>query len=189
MRFVPNIADNWFPATQGRVKDVVKMMGKQKKIMKDAKTIYTDTICSLHVYVPQIGYTLCRILMSMHSTNDPDKQLFMAVNERTYGSHTVVYTVHKDCMAEATSLIPSLNIVLETKFGARIWEWFTNTAKDASQGYVYNATTGRLKNMDEEDNDDESSIESEADNEFVIELSESFNISSQRNTEKARRCF
>ena len=31
MRFVPNIADNRFPTTQGRVKDVVKMMGKQKK--------------------------------------------------------------------------------------------------------------------------------------------------------------
>jgi hypothetical protein len=35
MRFISNIADNKFPATQGRVKDVVKMMGKQKKIMKD----------------------------------------------------------------------------------------------------------------------------------------------------------
>jgi hypothetical protein len=81
MCFVPNIADNRFPATQGRVKDVVKMMGKQKKIMKDAKTIYTDTICSLHFYVPQIGYTLCQILMSMRSTYEPETPLFMAVDE------------------------------------------------------------------------------------------------------------
>jgi hypothetical protein len=184
MRFVPNIADNRFPATQGRVKDVVKMMGKQKKIMKDAKTIYTYTICSLHFYVPQIGYTLCQILMSMRSTYEPETQLFMAVDERTYGSYAVAFTVHKDRMAEATSLIPILNIVMEAKFGVRIWEWFTDTAKDASQGYVYDPKTGRIRNKDEENEDDESSIESEADNEFVIELSESLNISSQRNTGK-----
>jgi hypothetical protein len=169
MRFVPNIADNQFPATQGRVKDVVKMMGKQKKIMKDAKTIYTDTICSLHLYVPQIGYTLCQIIMSMRSATDPGTQLFMAVDERTYGSYVVTFTVHKDRMAEATSLIPLLNIVMEAKFGARIWEWFTDTAKDSSQGYVYDAIAGRLKNRDEEDNN-ESSIESDAENAFVMEL-------------------
>jgi hypothetical protein len=184
MRFVPNIADNRFPATQGRVKDVVKMMGKQKKIVKDAKTIYTDTICGLHYYVPQIGYTLCQILMSMRSTHDPDTQLFMAVDERTYGSYAVAFTVHRDRMAEATSLIPLLNIVMEAKFGASIWEWFTDTAKDASQGYVYDAILGRLKNMDEEADDDESSIESEEDNDFVIELSESLNLSSAKSTEK-----
>jgi hypothetical protein len=184
MRFVPNIADNRFPATQGRVKDVVKMMGKQKKIMKDARTIYTDTICSLHYYVPQIGYTLCQILMSMRSANDPDTQLFMAVDERTYGSYAVAFTVHKDRMAEATSLIPLLNIVMEAKFGARIWEWFTDTAKDASQGFVYDAETGRIKNTDEDEDDDESSIESEEDNDFVLELSESLNISSAKQTEK-----
>jgi hypothetical protein len=184
MRFVPNIADNRFPATQGRVKDVVKMMGKQKKIMKDAKTIYTDTICSLHFYVPQIGYTLCQILMSMRSANDPDTQLFMAVDERTYGSYAVAFTVHKDRMAEATSLIPLLNIVMEAKFGPRIWEWFTDTAKDASQGYVYDSETGRIRNLDEEYEDDESSIESEADNEFVQELSESLNIASGKNNGK-----
>jgi hypothetical protein len=183
MHFVPNIADNRFPATQGRVKDVVKMMGKQKKIMKDAKTIYTDTICSLHFYVPQIGYTLCQILMSMRSATDPGTQLFMAVDERTYGSYAVAFTVHKDRMAEATLLIPLLNIVMEAKFGAGIWEWFTDTAKDASQGYVYDAIAGRLKNMDEEDND-ELSIESDAENAFVMEFSESLNISSEKNTEK-----
>jgi hypothetical protein len=181
MRFVPNTADNRFPSTQGRVKDVIKMMGKQKKLLKDAKVIYTDTICSLHYYVDQIGYTLCQILMSMRSANEPDMQLFMAVDERTFGSYAVAFTVHKDRMAEATALIPLLNIVMEAKFGPRIWEWFTDTAKDASQGYVYDQETGRLKNMDEEDDDDESSIESE-DNEFVLELSESLNISSAKNT-------
>jgi len=183
MRFVPNIADNRFPTTQGRVKDVVKMMGKQKKNMKDAKTIYTDTICGLHYSVPQIGYTLCQILMSMRSAHDPYTQLFMAVNKRTYGSYAVAFTVQKDCMVEATSLIPLLNIVMEAKFGARIWEWFTNMAKDASQGYEYNAETGRLKNMDEE-YDDESSIESKEDNGFVLELSERLHLSSEKSTDK-----
>jgi hypothetical protein len=183
MRFVPNVADNRFPATQSRVKDVVKMMGKQKKIIKDARIIYTDTISSLHFYVPQIGYTLCQILMSMRSANDRDTQLFMAVDERTYGSYAVSLTVHKDRLAEATSLAPLLNIILEAKFGHRIWEWFCDTAKDASQGYVYDAATGRIKNMDEEDDDDESSIDSE-ENEFVAELSERLNLVSGKDTEK-----
>jgi hypothetical protein len=88
--------------------------------------------------------------MSMRSTHDPDTQLFMAVDECTYGSYAVTFTVHRDRMAEATSLIPLLNIVMEAKFGASIWEWFTDTAKDASQGYVYDAILGRLKNMDKE---------------------------------------
>lgn len=182
MRFAPNIADNRFPATQSRVKDVVKMMGKQKKIVNDAKTICTDTICGLHYCVPQIGHTLCQILMSMRSANDHDTQLFMAVDERTYGSYAVAFTVHKDRMAEATSLIPLLNVVMEAKCGHRIWEWLTDTAKDASQGCVYDAETGRLKNNNEDD-DDESSVESD-DNDFVQELSEQLNLSSAKSTEK-----
>jgi hypothetical protein len=120
--------------------------------------------------------------MSMRSAHEPDTQLFMAVDERSYGSYAVAFTVHKDRMAEAASLIPLLNIVMEAKFGASIWEWFTDTAKDASQGYVYDAILGRIRNMDEDDDDDESSIESEDD--FVIELSESLNISSTKTTEK-----
>jgi hypothetical protein len=85
-------------------------------------------------------------------------------------------------MAKATSLIPLLNIVMEAKFGARIWEWFTDIAKDASQGYVYDATTGRLKNMDEEDEDDESSIESEANKKFVLKKKlETYFIHATRN--------
>jgi hypothetical protein len=59
--------------------------------------------------------------MSMRSTHDPKTQLFMAVDKRTYGSYAVAFTVHRDRMAEATSLIPLLNIVMEAKFGASIW--------------------------------------------------------------------
>ena len=179
MRFVPNIADNRFPASQSRIRDVVKMVGKQKKIIKDSKPIFTDTICGLHYRVPELGYTLCQILMSMRSANDPDTQLFMAVDERPFGTYAVAFTVHKDRMAEATSLVPLLNVVLEAKFGARIWNWFTDTAKDASQGYVYDQVTGCLKNVDENDSD-VSSIGSD-DDDFVKELSERFNISSGNN--------
>jgi len=155
------------------------MVGKQKKIIKDSKDISTDTICGLHYRVPELGYTLCQILMSMRSANDPDTQLFMAVDERPYGTYAVVFTVHKDRMAEASSLIPLLNVVLEAKFGARIWNWFTDTAKDASQGYVYDHLTGCLKNVDDNDSD-VSSIGSD-DDDFVKELSEQYNITSGSN--------
>jgi hypothetical protein len=180
MRFIPHIADPRFPTSQARVKDVVKMIAKQKNIMKNAKVINTDTISSLHYYVPQIGYTLCQLLMSMRAPSDTEVQLFMAVDERSYGGYAVSFTVHKDRLAEATALIPQLNLIMEAKFGARIWEWFTDTAKDASQGYVYDKETGRIRNMAEEEEDDESSIESE-ENDFVLELSESLNISSEKN--------
>jgi hypothetical protein len=118
--------------------------------------------------------------MSMRSANNPETQLFMAVDERMWGKYAVTFTVHKDRKAEANSLIPLLNVVMEAKFGQRIWEWFTDTAKDASQGYMYDTETGRLKHTDEAEEDDESSIESEADNEFVQELSETLNISSTK---------
>jgi hypothetical protein len=103
--------------------------------------------------------------MSMRSANDPDTQLFMAIDERMWGTYAVTFTVHKDRKAEANLLIPLLNVVMEATFGAHIWEWFTDTAKDASQGYMYDTETGRLNHTDEDedDEDDESSIASEAD--------------------------
>jgi hypothetical protein len=135
MWFVPNIADNRLPTTQGRVRDVVKMVGKQKQIVNEASGIHTDTICGLQYYVPQIGYTICQILMSTRSaTNDPDTQLFISVDKIMWGTYAATFTVHKDRKAEANSLIPLLNVVMEAKFGAQIWEWFTDTTKDASQG-------------------------------------------------------
>jgi hypothetical protein len=82
----------------------------------------------------------------------------MAVDERMWGTYAVTSTVHKDRKAEANSIIPLLNVVMEAKFGSQIWECFTDTAKDASQGYVYDTETGRLKHTDEDEEDDESSI-------------------------------
>jgi hypothetical protein len=138
MRFVPNIADNRFPVTPGRVKDVVKMVGKQKKISKDTLAVTTDTIAGLHIFVPKIGYTLCEILMAMRSASNPNTQLFMTVDERMWGTYAVSFTVHKDHYGEASALVPLLCVVLEAQFGPRAWEWFTGTAaKEASQGFVF----------------------------------------------------
>lgn len=119
--------------------------------------------------------------MSMRSTNDPDTQLFMVVDEQPFGTYAVVLTVYKDQMAEGTSLVPRLNVVLEAKFEARIWNWFTDTVKDASQGYVYDQDTGCLKNVD--DDSDVSSIGSD-NGDFVKDLSEWFNILSGNKDDK-----
>jgi hypothetical protein len=180
-KFIPNAADTRFPVTQQRLRDIVKMIGKQKKIMKLAKPLNTDTICGLHYLVPELGYTLCQILMSMRSPKNPEIQLFMAVDERSFGGYGVTFTVHADRLTEATTLIPLLSVVLEAKFGPRIWNWFTDQAKEASQGYVYDTENGCLKNI-AEDESDVSSIESGED-EFAKQLSEMYNLSSGNSTE------
>jgi hypothetical protein len=157
------------------------MVGKQKKIITDTLSVYTDTIAGLHYHVPEIGYTLCQVHMSMRSASNPETQLFMAVDERMWGTYAVSFTVHKDRFAEANSLVPLLSVVLEAKFGPRSWEWFTDSAKSDSQGYVYDTETGQLRNTAEVDQD-ESSIESDTANEFVQELTENLHLTDTSNT-------
>jgi hypothetical protein len=71
--------------------------------------------------VPEIGFSLCQILMAIKSTTDPDMGLFIAIDEVFQnGGYDVIFTAHKDRFEEANSLVPMLYILLEAKYGPRI---------------------------------------------------------------------
>jgi len=179
MKFFPNTADNRFPTTPGRMRDMIKMVAKQQRILDKDSFILTNTLVGLHYCVPEIGFSLCQILMAMRSYTDPKKQLFMAVDERRGNIPSLIFTVHIERYAEANSIIPVLWVILNAEFGPKAWDWFTDLALQTSQGYAYDVHTGHLTNIAEveaeaaEDDDpsDSSSIDSE-DNQLVRDLEE-----------------
>jgi hypothetical protein len=180
MKFMPSTSDNRFPITPSRMKDMVKMVAKQKRISDRAKLITTTTLNGIHYLVPEIGLNLCQILMAMRSSQDHKKQLFMAIDERRGSTYSIVFTVHSDRYTEANSIIPVLWVILHAEFGPRAWEWFTDLALQSSQGYEYDPKTGHLTNTEEEESEDDSTDNSSLDSEedpLVQELQEHLNLS------------
>ena len=63
----------------------------------------------------------------------PELGLFISIDEEIIKqSYNVTFTSHVDRESEAKLLVPLLCLILEAKFGYRIWEWFANDAKKAS---------------------------------------------------------
>jgi hypothetical protein len=150
----PPIAGPFGPITLAKMKDMIKMVAKQSRIIERSRDIITTARIGLHYVVPEIGLTLCQILMAMRSSRDHKKQLFMAVDERRGGIYSIVFTVHQDGYPEANSIIPVLWVILRAEFGPKAWEWFTDMAKQTSQGYNYDPKTGQLKNTEDDEADD-----------------------------------
>jgi hypothetical protein len=145
MRFVLAIDDHRYPVTPSMKMKTIKMMCKQKVFLTSLATISMTTIAGLHHYIPKLGYNLCQILMAMKSFKSPEMGLFISIDKEIIDqSYNVTFTSHVDRESEAKSLVPLLCIVLEAKFGYRIWEWFTNDAKKASSQWRWDAELSSL---------------------------------------------
>ncbi len=179
MRFIPNTADNRFPVTLMTKMKVVKMMAKQRKYTQSLTIIQTSTIASLHYFEETVGHSLCQILMSMRPNDDPDTSLFVSVEEREWSNgYTVVFTVKDKRVREAEEIIPVLCIILEAKFGPQIWCWFTDEAKDSTQGFQWDEENKRVRTLnDEEDSDSDDNLSLESSKEFENDLMEFHDIS------------
>jgi hypothetical protein len=162
MKFVPAIDDRRYPVTPAMRIKTIKMMSKQKVFTESLEAIHTTTIVGLHLYIPQIGYTLCQILMSMKSFNDPNMGLFISIDEHILAaSYVVTFMAHRDRAVEATSLVPLLCLVLEHRFGPLIWEWFTDDAKKAKLDWKWVAEESRIAPLISQIDDDDMSLESD----------------------------
>jgi hypothetical protein len=140
----------------------IKMMSKQKVFTESLEAIHTTTIVGLHLYIPQIGYTFCQILMSMKSFNDPNMGLFISINKHILAaSYMVTFMAHRDRAVEAASLVPLLCLVLEHRFGPLIWEWFTDDAKKAKLDWKWVAEVSRIAPLISQIEDDDMSLESD----------------------------
>jgi hypothetical protein len=178
MRFVPAIDDQRYPVTPSMKMKTIKMMCKQKVFLTSLATISTTTIAGLHHYIPKLGYNLCQILMAMKSFKSPAMGLFISIDEEIIDqSYNVTFTSHVDRESEAKSLVPLLCLVLEAKFGYRIWEWFTNDAKKASSQWRWDADISSLVprvSTRSADQDDGMGIDS--DDEYTMSMCDLHNV-------------
>jgi hypothetical protein len=76
----------------------------------------------------------------------------------------LVFTVKKDRVNEANSIIPLLCLIVEAKFGKRSCQWFTDNARLTSEGFYWDVTDEQLKQTDdlmEAADDDNFSLDSD----------------------------
>jgi len=55
---------------------------------------------------------------------------------------------HKKLESEAQAVVPILALIMETKFGPRIWRWFFHSAKDVIVGYTWTEEKGIVSEED-----------------------------------------
>jgi hypothetical protein len=74
--------------------------------------------------------------------------LFINVDEQN-NSHIVSFVFHQDRIEEAMMVIPALPIVLQAKYGARVWDWFNEEAKLQAEDYFWDTKKGLQSKEDE----------------------------------------
>jgi hypothetical protein len=173
MRFIPNIADARYPVTAGTRANIRVLRSKQKSFIKNIRTHKSNTIQGLDYYIEEYEVTLRQVIMGIRTSTDQDKAVFISVEDA--GGTSAVFTFHKNNADEARQLVTSLPIVLEMKYGARIWTWFTEDAKAETSGWFYDEELQKIVSPDEqytkellEDSDwDDDSIEEQDEDEPV----------------------
>jgi hypothetical protein len=98
---------------------------------------------------PVLGTTLRELLMGLRSNIDPEKNIFLNVDVHIH-NQTVTFLFHDDMSQEAISAIPALPVILEAKFGTRIWLWFSEEAKEHAIGYYWDPKYGLKSSEDDQ---------------------------------------
>ena len=78
--------------------------------------------------------TLREAIMGLKSTEDNNMNLFRSVDQNTEIGR-VVFVVNQKVETEAREVITVLPLILEKKYGGRIWTWFMKEAAEAVVGY------------------------------------------------------
>ena len=181
MRFVPDISDSCFPVTLSTRVKAIKMLAKQKAFLASTKQISTNTIACLHLPNAKVGYTLCQVLMSIRSVDNPELGLFISIDdELSERGYEVTFTVHNDRFTEANSLVPLLCILLEARFSIPIHElgWFTDDAKRVVTKYMWNKDQDCVVLIHPEEEDDDLGFDS--DDEYMQSICNIFNIDREK---------
>jgi hypothetical protein len=149
LKYVPALEDYRYPATAKTYKNVCRLMAKQEEFLSNTVPVAEMHIKDIDFVVPDLGFPLREVLMAFRSSVDPDKALFISVDEQIWKSETT-FLVHKDSLAEALQVIPYLCIILEAKFGPKIWDWFRDSAKHNLKTYYFDHIHQCIKNSDDE---------------------------------------
>jgi hypothetical protein len=148
MQFIPNIADARYPVTTGTRSNIRVLRRKQKSFIKNIKTHKSNTIQGLDYYIEEYEVTLRQVIMGIITSTDEEKSVFISVEDASGTS--AVFTFHKNNSDEARQLVSALPIVLEMKYGPRIWTWFTEDAKAKTLGWFFDKKLGKIVSPDEQ---------------------------------------
>jgi hypothetical protein len=178
-KFVPECSDPKFPISVTHRSAVIRMMSKQKHLILSTVVIPTSTIAGLHVFLEEVGFTLCHILMCLRLGDDNATPLFLSVAERLWGAsgYQVVFTVKRERMNEANLLIPLLSVLIEAKFGSASKQWFTEEARITAEGFYWDEDEQQMKQNDDAAtamDDDDFSLSS--DDSYVTNLTAALNL-------------
>jgi hypothetical protein len=167
-----------FPVTPNTRMKCIKMMSKQKAFLDNAKVVRTLTIAGIHAVIKKIGeHTLCQILMAVRSTLDPEKGLFIGIDElQVGGKHIAALTVHLDRCEEAIGIIPLSCIILEAKFGIASRQWFADESKAVDLKYKWDAVKGMVVPLIPED--DEAGFNLDSDDEHCTAMMDLLGVDS-----------
>jgi hypothetical protein len=183
-KFIPECSDPKFPISMSHRSAVIRMMSKQKHLLLSTVIIPTSTIAGLHVFIDEVGFTLCHILMCLR-LGDQSIPLFLSVTERLWGAagYQVIFTVKKDRLNEANSLIPLLSVLIEAKFGSDARQWFTEEARITSEGFYWDEDEQQIKQSEDAStamDDDNFSIDSN--DSYVNNLTAALNLGDMEET-------
>jgi hypothetical protein len=73
---IPECSDPKFPISVTHRSAVIRMMSKQKHLLLSTVVIPTSTIAGLHVFLEEVGFTLCHLLMCLRLGDDNHIPLF-----------------------------------------------------------------------------------------------------------------
>jgi hypothetical protein len=185
LRFVPDISDPRHLASMQTRAKVIRMMSKQKHLLASSVNIPTSTIAGLHVYNEEVGHTLCEILMNLRLGEDLDIPLFLSVEERLWGAagYQVIFTVRKDRINEANSVIPLLCVIIEAKFGASSRQWFTEEARLTSEGFYWDEAEQQVKQLEDPTNADDDDFSIASNDSYVANLTAVLNLGDLKDIE------
>ena len=79
--------------------------------------------------------------MGIKSKINPDHNLFNAI-DKTSKSSTATFVFRIELTEEAMTIVPGLPLLLQAKYGQRIWNWFTAEATQQVQGYKWTEEGG-----------------------------------------------
>jgi hypothetical protein len=147
MRYVPNIADPRYPVTAGTKSNIKILRGKQKSFLKNIRKQKSHTIQGLDFYLETTKTTLRQVIMGMRSGEDPEKAIFLTIEDD--GGTRATFTFHKKVEEEARHMVTVLPIMLQHLYGPRIWTWFTDEAKQETSGWFYDEALNRVVSPDE----------------------------------------
>ena len=153
--FMPSTTESRIVQTKARVVNATEMQYQQIAFLDRMVIILAYYMATLDEVVPTkspLGVTsrisLRQAVMALKSNELPELNLFHSVDHNAFIGR-VFFVCHSKLELEAQAVVPSFALIMETKFGPRVWRWLSHSAKYTIVGYNWTEENGVVS---EEDN-------------------------------------